>query len=99
MNPSTLPKVLEYFKNEYGNPPIYVHENGTNIDMNNATNIFFTMMNTSFCMIYMTGKPILHNGSLNDTIRVDYLIDYIGSVLDAIRYEYLYVALTYAPLC
>ncbi|XP_015577241.2 beta-glucosidase 11 isoform X1 [Ricinus communis] len=53
-----LEGLLEYIKQAYGNPPIYIHENG---------------------------QTTRHNSSLQDTIRVEYMQAYIGSVLDAIR--------------
>ncbi|KAL3531462.1 hypothetical protein ACH5RR_010784 [Cinchona calisaya] len=58
LTPSGLYGVLEYFKEVYGNPPIYIQENGQRTD---------------------------RNGTLNDTLRVQYLHAYIGAVLDAVR--------------
>uniref|UniRef100_A0A803MPD1 Uncharacterized protein n=1 Tax=Chenopodium quinoa TaxID=63459 RepID=A0A803MPD1_CHEQI len=30
--------ILEYFKNVYGNPPVYIHENGQVTDYNSSLN-------------------------------------------------------------
>lgn len=61
--PWGLERLLEHFKEAYGNPPIYIHENG---------------------------QRMRHNSSLEDWPRVKYLNAYIGSVLDAIRYIYIF---------
>ncbi|KAK9281422.1 hypothetical protein L1049_004324 [Liquidambar formosana] len=56
--PEGLRGVLEYFKQAYGNPPVYIHENG---------------------------QRTRRNASLNDTPRVEYMKDFIGALLDAVR--------------
>ncbi|KAI7740831.1 hypothetical protein M8C21_020151 [Ambrosia artemisiifolia] len=58
VNPLGLQKLLNYLKETYGNPPIYIHENGQ-------------------------VQP--RNGTLIDTVRVEYLHAYIGALLDALR--------------
>ncbi|XP_050289312.1 beta-glucosidase 11-like isoform X11 [Quercus robur] len=59
IEPWGLQELLEYFKQAYGNPPIYIHENG---------------------------YRALHNSSLEDEPRVNYLHGHIGALLDALRY-------------
>ncbi|KAL1226282.1 Beta-glucosidase 3 [Cardamine amara subsp. amara] len=58
--PWAMESILEYIKQGYGNPPVYILENG---------------------------KPMKQDLQLqqNDTTRIDYLQDYIGAVLKAIR--------------
>ncbi|XP_065861338.1 beta-glucosidase 10-like [Euphorbia lathyris] len=56
--PWGLKGLLEYIKQSYGNPPVYIHENG---------------------------QVMGHNSSVEDTLRVEYLEAYIGSLVDAIR--------------
>ncbi|KAL4629161.1 hypothetical protein ACB092_05G288200 [Castanea dentata] len=58
IEPWGLQELLEYFKQAYGNPPIYIHENG---------------------------QRSLHNSSLEDEPRVNYLRGHIGALLNALR--------------
>uniref|UniRef100_A0A7N2LUS6 Uncharacterized protein n=1 Tax=Quercus lobata TaxID=97700 RepID=A0A7N2LUS6_QUELO len=58
IEPWGLQELLEYFKQAYGNPPIYIHENG---------------------------YRALHNSSLEDEPRVNYLHGHIGALLNALR--------------
>ncbi|KAF5180341.1 Beta-glucosidase [Thalictrum thalictroides] len=37
-NPSSMQKILEYFRDYYGNPPIYIHENGYGAPYNETLN-------------------------------------------------------------
>ncbi|KAF6142466.1 hypothetical protein GIB67_039430 [Kingdonia uniflora] len=55
---SGLQGVLESIKQLYGNPPIYIHENG---------------------------QRTLHNASLNDTSRVQYLNTSLACILHSMR--------------
>ncbi|KAG0500088.1 hypothetical protein HPP92_000160 [Vanilla planifolia] len=57
-NPKGLVNMIEHIKNTYGNPPIYIQENGCGLGMNDT---------------------------LNDTWRIAYIRDHIGSILEAIR--------------
>ncbi|MCD7465902.1 hypothetical protein HAX54_002112, partial [Datura stramonium] len=58
VRPSDLYAVLEQLKQNYGNPTLFVHENG---------------------------QRLPRNQTLIDTVRIDYVRAYIGSVLRALR--------------
>ncbi|XP_057852628.1 beta-glucosidase 22 isoform X3 [Cryptomeria japonica] len=62
--PWGMQAILEYFKQQYGNPPVIAYENG-----------YATANNESLSLL----------DALNDQPRVDYLHDYLGSLLSAIR--------------
>ncbi|PKA57672.1 Beta-glucosidase 22 [Apostasia shenzhenica] len=56
--PAGLLKLLNHIKEAYGNPPVYIHENGCGLGLNDT---------------------------FNDTWKVAYLGDHIGSMLEALR--------------
>ncbi|CAK7348301.1 unnamed protein product [Dovyalis caffra] len=74
LRPRNLQQILEYFKNAYGNPAVYVHENGLSLSLHARSSA-----KELHC------QRTRRNSSLEDPSRVKYLNAYIGSVLDAIR--------------
>ncbi|CAI0393158.1 unnamed protein product [Linum tenue] len=81
VKPGALREVLEDFRTLYGNPPLYVHENGK---PKQSPSYLFSPR-TGFANRFDAGQVERRNGSLKDTGRVEYLHRYIGAVLDAIR--------------
>ncbi|KAK6940989.1 Glycoside hydrolase family 1 [Dillenia turbinata] len=83
--PLGLQQVLEYFKQVYGNPPLYIHENGSA-----ETQIWHWE-----CRILLLDATISNIGycadrssALNDTKRVEYMQGYIGGVLESLSEKY-----------
>ncbi|KAI8522668.1 hypothetical protein RHMOL_Rhmol13G0014300 [Rhododendron molle] len=75
--PSGLVELLKYFKQFYGNPPIYVHENGLSLSLSLSPPVKLSLV--------LTGQRMRRNATLNDMPRVKYLQGFIGGLLDAIR--------------
>ncbi|CAH2052590.1 unnamed protein product [Thlaspi arvense] len=69
--PWGLEGVLEYIKQNYGNPP--------NICVNTQSLLFELNVNTK------SGRPTNHHSSLHDVRRVEYLHYYIAAMLNPVR--------------
>ncbi|BAB10185.1 unnamed protein product [Arabidopsis thaliana] len=76
--PWAMESVLEYIKQTYGNPPVYILENGM------ITSSHF------FCHCKRIGTPMKPDLELQqkDTRRIEYLQAYIGAVLKAVSDPY-----------
>ncbi|CAF2113634.1 unnamed protein product [Brassica napus] len=84
--PWGLESVLEYIKQSYNNPPIYILENG--LLLLSYHSIFFSFLLFVLWIIQIalkTGKPMKRGSTLQDTPRIEYIQAYIGAMLNAIK--------------
>ncbi|XP_024012822.1 beta-glucosidase 10 isoform X1 [Eutrema salsugineum] len=82
--------VLEYLKQSYNNPPLYILENGqlslSFVNLCLLANFLVLKILPNY--IYKkkkTGLPMEHDSALQDTPRVEYIQAYIGAMLNAIK--------------
>lgn len=84
----------------YGNPPVYIHENGIIVNYSFEMIVQIWQLRIIFVLALsiivncsewkLSGLRTVRNGSmseeLNDAARVRYMQGFIGSVLEALRY-------------
>ncbi|KAH9619538.1 hypothetical protein KSS87_014651 [Heliosperma pusillum] len=64
--PWGLQGVLEHFKQAYGNPPVYIHENGSSLSVSLLENIYYaTLLNDQSRVNYLQG----HIGAVLNAVR------------------------------
>ncbi|KAF2582862.1 hypothetical protein F2Q68_00003431, partial [Brassica cretica] len=94
MLPWGLEGVLKYIKQNYGNLPVYILENGINLSLSLVPYLvskhYRTLASTprglvEFLCKYTLGQPTNQQSSINDLGRVEYLHAYIAAVLDSVR--------------
>ena len=84
--------VLEYIKQSYGNPPVYILENGLfSLSLYFSRSLFFFCFSLLIaqlsCKRKHIGKPMKQDLQLQqeDTPRIEFLHAYMGAVLKAVR--------------
>ena len=80
--------VLEYIKQSYGNPPVYILENGLFLSFSlSLVFFFFFWILLPIAYAKRIGKPMKQDLQLQkkDTPRIEFLDAYIGAVLKAVR--------------
>ncbi|EFH64410.1 hypothetical protein ARALYDRAFT_315321 [Arabidopsis lyrata subsp. lyrata] len=85
--PWAMEVVLEYIKQSYGNPPVYILENGLSLFSNLSLLILSESAHQFSCQCEQIGIPMKQDSQLKqkDTPRVEYLHAYIGGVLKSVR--------------
>nr|CAD1828475.1 unnamed protein product [Ananas comosus var. bracteatus] len=83
IDPAGLQYMLEYIKEVYGNPPVYIQENGNSTIPIPITDFFPPFSFSPHCASPGYGQKA--NDTIHDAERVDYLSGYMGSMLSAIK--------------
>ena len=85
--------VLEYIKQSYGNPPVYILENGLlslslSLSLYFSRSLFLLFFSAQLsCQCKQIGKPMKQDLQLQqeDTPRIEFVHAYMGAVLKAVR--------------
>lgn len=89
VTPWGMERVLEYIQKTYGNPPIYVHENGNacSTHKNLLSKKCDHLSGILYAFSVLPGRGTRPDMELDDYERVDYLNSYLEFVLKAVRYR------------